>query len=143
MKSRWPLIILVVAAFALGMACGDDDENEADEAGVGAECANADDCKQFCADEDEDGECDDPAEEVQCLNFKGGYCGIPNCMADDECPSGSGCVAHTDGNNYCFRFCVDKSDCNANRSADNEANCSSNVDYVSGDKGSKACVPPS
>ena len=34
-------------------------------------------------------------------------------------------------------------ECNANRDLENEANCSSNVDYVDGKTGGKACVPPS
>jgi hypothetical protein len=52
---------------------------------------------------------------------------------------------HTDGMNYCFRNCIDKAECNANRDPANEANCSSNVTFVEPAKnqGLKACVPPS
>ncbi|MBE7484769.1 MAG: hypothetical protein HS104_32990 [Polyangiaceae bacterium] len=116
--------------FSLG-ACGDDDDGggtEADKLGVGAACAGNQDCK---------------VEGQTCLPFKGGYCGIADCTADTDCPQGSLCVAHTDGKNYCFRVCADKVECNYNRPVDFESNCSANITFVSGGKGSKACVPPS
>lgn len=65
-----------------------------------------------------------------------------DCTADAECPSGSACVTHTDGVNYCFLICSEKADCNVDRTAENEANCASNVTWVE-DKADKACVPPS
>lgn len=107
------------------LACGAG--TEADELGVGAECGGESDC----------------LEDQACLQqFKGGYCGIEGCQLDDDCPEGSACVAHSDGANYCFRSCTDKSECNLNRSPDNESNCSANIDFT--DMGSgKACVPPS
>ena len=74
---------------------------------------------------------------------KGGYCGLTGCKADGDCPESSKCVTHTDGKNYCFRSCADKAECNANRDADNESNCSSNVTFADGSKSGKACVPPS
>ena len=52
-------------------------------------------------------------------------------------------IQHDDGMNYCFRTCVDKPDCNENRDAENESNCSSSVTFVDGANGRKACVPPS
>ena len=54
-------------------------------------------------------------------------------------------MAHDDGSNYCFRVCQDKSECYANRTADNESNCSSNFDWAepADDEGQKACIPPS
>ena len=114
-------------------ACGDDDGPEADRLGVGAECTSNDDCLQ-----------EDAGIMQECLlNFAGGYCGIEGCTSDADCPEASACIAHTDGINYCFRVCVDKPECNANRSVDNEANCSSNVTFTDGDMGRKACVPPS
>jgi hypothetical protein len=119
-----------LAAFGLA-ACGDDSSNGggsgADAIGVGAECNGNTDC--------ESGQ--------TCLSFSGGYCGLDDCTGDDDCPTTSACIAHTDGSNYCFRTCVDKIDCNRNRSVDNESNCSSNVEFVDGKNGSKACVPPS
>jgi hypothetical protein len=65
------------------------------------------------------------------------------CTHDADCPDKSACIMHTDGINYCFRTCVDKPDCNANRDVDNESNCSSSVTFVDGTMGRKACVPPS
>ena len=106
-------------------ACGG---SEADDLGVGAECAANDDCD---ADTDQ-----------VCLGFKGGYCGIEGCLANADCPEDSACVAHDDGINYCFRICIDKAECNANRSVENESNCSANVDFVE-PTNAKACVPPS
>lgn len=106
-------------------ACGSD----ADDAGVAAECTTNDDCFE---------------EGQVCLTqFKGGYCGIQGCTSNADCPDQSGCVTHDDGVNYCFRFCGDKADCNVNRSVDNEANCSSSIDWVETDTDAKACVPPS
>ncbi len=108
-------------------SCGGDG-TEADRAGVGATCAKNEDC---------------PKDANQCLAFKGGYCGLGGCTADGECPTGSACVAHTDGQKYCFRTCVDKVDCNRRRAPEVEANCSSSVTFVDNKKGSKVCVPPS
>lgn len=119
---------VAVCLVALGGGCGDD--TEADRFGVGAECTSTDECNQETNQE--------------CLTaFAGGYCGIQDCVDDLDCPDASGCVAHTDGINYCFRICVDKLECNRNRSVDVESNCSSNVDFVEGAQGRKACVPPS
>jgi hypothetical protein len=126
-----PLLVCVLAA----AACGDDDAGtEADRLGVGAECESDDDCLQSTR---------DGGISQQCLRqFKGGYCGIEDCTRHEDCPEHSACVAHDDGTNYCFRLCADKPECNLNRSLENEANCSSSIDYVGSDEG-KACVPPS
>jgi hypothetical protein len=120
---RFSLVAVVMMAFAF--ACSDD----ADDLGVGAQCTSNDEC--------------DADTNQTCLAFKGGYCGLQGCTHDADCPDKSACIMHTDGINYCFRTCVDKVDCNANRDADNEANCSSSVTFVDGDMGRKACVPPS
>lgn len=118
---------LCLALFASSFFVACDSGSEADRRGVGASCTNADDCT-------EDGQ--------SCLAFKGGYCGVMGCALDTDCPTGSLCVSHTDGNNYCFLVCDTKDQCNRNRTADIEANCSSSVTYA--DKGTgKACVPPS
>lgn len=122
--------LLMASIISLGLltaSCGD--EVEADELGVGAACASDDECTE---------------EGQSCLDqFKGGYCGIADCADNADCPEGARCVAHTDGVNYCFRVCLNKAECNANRPADAESNCSSNVDFVDGSKDVKACVPPS
>jgi hypothetical protein len=121
---RTALLFVLSMAFT-AMACGG---NEADRRGVGAECADTDDCF-------EDGQ--------ECLAFKGGYCGVTGCAEDLDCPDGSACIAHTDQVNYCFRICATKDECNTHRAVENEANCSSNVTFVEGAMGRKACVPPS
>ena len=79
------------------------------------------------------------------LDFNGGYCGIPGCDTAADCPDGSTCVFHTDGQTYCFRECIDKPECNLNRPPDLEANCSSSFDFndPADDVGQKACIPPS
>ena len=120
---RFAAIALVAIGF--GFACG----NDADDLGVGAQCTSDDQC--------------DSATMQHCLMFKGGYCGIMACTHDTDCPELSACIAHTDGVNYCFRTCIDKPECNANRDPINESNCSSNVTFVDGTMGRKACVPPS
>lgn len=120
-----------------GLACGDDEPEgtEADRLGVGAACASDSQCYQ---------EHGDGGIHQTCLTqFKGGYCGIEDCVSDEDCPERSACIAHTDQRNYCFRVCADKPECNVNRPADAESNCSANVDFVDGSRGKKACVPPS
>ena len=84
--------------------------------------------------------------QLRCLTqFTAGYCGLPDCVSSADCPLNSICVAHEDGNNYCFRVCDDKPECNTNRAPDVEANCSSSFDWAtpSDDRGEKACIPPS
>jgi hypothetical protein len=115
------------AMMMFAFACGD----SADDLGVGGQCTGNDQCD---------------ADTMQiCLPFKGGYCGIAGCTKDADCPDLSSCVAHTDGMNYCFRNCIDKGECNRNRDAVNEANCSANITFVepANNTGLKACVPPS
>lgn len=116
---------LLMAALAAGC-----DGNPADRAGIGAQCANEDQCFE---------------DNQSCLTtFKGGYCGVMNCLTDASCPDGSACVSHSDGVNYCFRLCADKVDCNAHRSVANESNCVGSVDFADPNpRGAKACVPPS
>ena len=127
-RGRQKQLGLVVAALLLAAsACGGD--NEADERGIGAQCSKNEDC-------------DTDLMQV-CLGFKGGYCGEMGCTKDADCVEDSACIRHTDGINYCFRTCSDKPQCNANRDVENEANCSSSVDFVQGAMGRKACVPPS
>ena len=96
---RMSLIVVLTTAL-IGLSCGGDDGGtEADELGIGSQCAGPDDCH----------------DEQQCLSqFAGGYCGEQGCASDDDCPEGADCVAHTDGNNYCFRVCNNKSECNRN-----------------------------
>jgi hypothetical protein len=105
-------------------------DNDADEIGVGAQCTTDDECAET-----------DPP--IVCLRtFKGGYCGLSACTANLDCPDGSFCVQHDDRQNYCFRACIDKPECNTNRDVENEANCSSNITRIEGGN-QKACVPPS
>ena len=109
-------------------ACSDDD---ADSLGVAAQCGANEDC-------------DTENDQACLLGFKGGYCGIENCIDDAGCPTNSACVTHDDGTNYCFRTCIDKAECNENRDVENEANCSANITFVESQEGGvKACVPPS
>ncbi|MBW2456632.1 MAG: hypothetical protein JRI68_19090 [Deltaproteobacteria bacterium] len=123
-----PLVVFGLVA-ATGCDDGDDDDgNSAVKLGVGAECAG-------------DTDCDD---DQKCLSFKGGYCGLEGCASDHECPSGSACVAHDDGSNYCFLVCDQKAECNVHRPVDSEANCSASIDFVDPNTtANKACVPPS
>jgi hypothetical protein len=116
--------LIALVAIALG-GCGG---SEADELGIGAQCAKTEDCNT-------------KTQQV-CLPFKGGYCGLMGCTHDADCVEDSACIRHTDGINYCFRTCIDKPECNANRDPANEANCSSSADFVDGAMGRKACVPP-
>ncbi len=141
------LIGLLTFPFAL-IACGGDDgdddgDTEADELGIASECDVDDDCPTVFI-LDTDGE--EVEIQLQCLTqFTDGYCAIEDCDSAADCPEGSTCVAHEDGTNYCFRECDEKAECNANRDAESEANCSSNFDYADPDDdlGNKACIPPS
>lgn len=118
-------MVLGILTLASVGACGS--VNDANQRGVGAQCASNADCSEA---------------NQTCLAFKGGYCGVRGCMQDSSCPPGSACIAHTDGMKYCFLVCDTKANCNANRTPDVEANCSSSVTFVEGAKGRKACVPP-
>jgi hypothetical protein len=124
----------MLAIFVMGfVACSNDDGDgltPAQKQGVGAACTA-------------DADCSHGDFALECLPFKGGYCGLEGCKSDIDCPSGSGCVAHDDGKAYCFLQCTDKPQCNYTRPPEIESNCSSKVDFVSGQKDSKACVPPS
>jgi hypothetical protein len=126
-------VTLFVIASSLS-ACGDDDDGEglspAQRHGVGAACTADSDC--FVGDT-----------QLRCLPFKGGYCGLEGCQNAGDCPSGSACVAHDDGHNYCFLLCIDKPECNYTRPSEIEANCSSKITFADDGKDSKACVPPS
>ena len=124
------LTVLIVLGGIL--SCSDDSNGltPAQMHGVGAACAKDADC--FVGDT-----------ALKCLSFKGGYCGLQGCKTNADCPQGSGCVAHDDGNTYCFLRCVDKPECNYTRPPEIESNCTSKVDFVDGQKASKACVPPS
>jgi hypothetical protein len=120
------LALLFTTALLLPAGCGDDDGTEADRLGIAAQCTKTEDCQ----------------ENLECLtSFKGGYCGLAGCKKDADCPQGSACVDEG-GNTFCFRVCTDKTQCNANRKPDFEANCSSSVTFVEAQK-LKACVPPS
>jgi hypothetical protein len=128
----------VLAPIVFGLVgCGSG--NEADDLGIAAMCDRTEDCAQVFVD----------GEQVQltCItNLKDGYCTIPDCTSDAECPEGASCVAYSDGTNYCFRECTSKDECNQNRSPDSEANCSSNFDYADPAdeaENKKACIPPS
>lgn len=127
MRFVWGFLGLVCLGLGV-LGCGEDEQSEADRLGVGAQCSSNDECTE---------------EGQSCLTqFKGGYCGVQGCDGDAACPEGSACVSH-EGANYCFLVCGTKSECNANRDAANEANCSSSAEFVEEAKGRKACVPPS
>lgn len=126
-----PLLTSLALSVVLFSACGGDEETDADALGVGAECTASE-------------ECDESTEQTCLTDFKGGYCGIKYCGDDSDCPEASACVVHVDGENYCFRTCVDKSECNENRSPEAEANCSANVEFRQDQlEVTKACIPPS
>ena len=131
---RVATVALTVSVAALSQqACGGDDNgglSEAQRHGVGAAC-------------DVDADCFVGETHLVCLPFKGGYCGLEGCQSTSDCPPGSACVSHDDGKNYCFLVCTDKSQCNATRPVEIEANCSSNITFADATKNSKACVPPS
>ena len=140
MSHRIHLGLVFLSWVALG-ACSDGDEGvvEADQMGVGAICVD----DQACPDIEEQNADGEPITLVCLDQFKGGYCGLQGCTANADCPTGSACVAMDDGENYCFRQCVDKGECNENRPAEAESNCSSSVSYVESLTEGKACVPPS
>ena len=129
MRTATRAMLGISLLLAAGSTCGNDG-NESDRLGIAAECSKDSDCPKI----------DDL--QLTCLTvFKGGYCGLQGCVQDSDCPVGAGCIAQG-GVNYCFRECVDKPECNLNRSGDNEANCVSSAVHV-GTSTAKVCVPPS
>lgn len=122
-------LVLCSIALAATAGCGGGG-NPADQAGIGAQCATKDDCPQ--------------ANQICLSAFRGGYCGSLGCTVDGDCTVGAACIRHDDGLQYCFRLCVDKSECNRNRSVQNESNCVSNIKFADPSRtAGKACVPPS
>jgi len=134
--------LALLASITLALAatgCGDDNAPPADRVGIAATCAVDTDCRRLGL---EDG----GVLQLICLTqFSAGYCGLPDCVTTADCPPASICVTHDDARNYCFRVCLDKPECNANRAPDVEANCSSSFDWAepADDHGEKACIPPS
>ncbi len=126
-------LLLMVGTGLFVLGCGDG-STEADRIGVGAQCTAS-------------AECESPEGfELTCLTqFTGGYCGLEGCTGDVDCPEGSACVTHDDGNNYCFRDCTEgeKPECNRNRDLENEANCVGSITFVDPRNDRKACEPPS
>lgn len=124
----------IVASFLIACtlgACGSDGDggSPAQHLGVGALCSADTPCPVVSG------------MALQCLPFKGGYCGLSGCTKDADCPAGSACV--TEGaTNYCFLVCTDKSQCNYGRPVADESNCSSSITFVEAKNGVKACVPP-
>jgi hypothetical protein len=128
MKRIFLALVLIVPGLFTLQSCGAGSV-AASALGVGADCTSNSNCNEVLA--------------LTCLTeFKGGYCGKANCTSNAGCPVGSVCVTEA-GVNYCFLVCTDKTECNLNRSADNESNCS-NTDVVKVEAGDdKVCVPPS
>ncbi len=120
-------MLLVAALTSVCTACGDD-ESEAVRLGVGAACTDDTQCTEA---------------NQHCLTeFRGGYCGVEDCTADVDCPTGSACVTEDDGHNYCFLVCANKPECNVHRSLDNESNCVASLPFVDAADGRKVCRPP-
>jgi len=131
--------VLAPGVLATGLLAACSGGNAADQIGVASICEVEEDCPEVTI--------DGVLTQLECItDFSGGYCSIADCDSAADCPDGATCVLHTDGVKYCFRECAEKSECNANRPADDEANCSSNFDYADAadeESGLKACIPPS
>jgi hypothetical protein len=119
------LCAFIVLAGVFG--CGSS-QSEAIRRGVGSACAMNSDCTE--------------KGQVCLTEFKGGYCGVAGCLHDTDCPAGSACVTEN-GTNYCFLICLQKPDCNPNRTVDVESNCTSSISFVDPTNGRKVCNPPS
>src|SRR5687768_15751650 len=138
MTARKSALVLVPALLFIAN-CGDDDDDGASAAqrlGVGATCVSSEDCPIVRDINDEE-------VMLECLSFKGGYCGLEGCTSDMDCPQGSACVTHDDNVNYCFLICATKPQCNYGRPVDAESNCSANITFTDEQTDAKACVPPS
>ena len=120
------LFLLSLLLFSSIAACGDDGPDLG--LAVGAECTAASDC--------------DGANGQTCLTgFKGGYCGMADCRASDQCPENSACALYSNGVSYCFKTCAESIECNDFRSADALASCSDSAPFLD-DVAAMACVPP-
>lgn len=134
-----PRLVVSLLASVLALACSADDErSEVDRLELGASCQ----VDQHCA-----ARAGDAADgyDLRCFgSFADGHCGLSRCSGED-CPDGSACISHDDGQNYCFRLCDEDSECNLHRSSDAaEARCSSSVSFLGATDRSdqSACVPP-
>lgn len=118
---------LLPLALVFTLACGNDETGGGLD--VGAECSSPSDC--------------DRASGQTCLTgFKGGYCGIADCGATEQCPVDSACALYQNGVGYCFKTCTVSTDCNDFRSADTEASCSDSAPFLDDVADLMACVPP-
>jgi hypothetical protein len=124
MRLKEYILTLIIPVLFILQSCGGS-ASDADLDGVGAECINDFDCDQETL--------------LACISkFKGGYCSLPGCTADDDCPDGSICVTDS-GENYCFLVCNNSDDCNFYRDSDSLATCS--LDIVRVGTNNSACVP--
>ena len=121
---RWFLPFTLVFA----LACGSEGDG-AEPLSVGSECTTS-------------SECDEESGQTCLAGFKGGYCGIADCGASDQCPEGAGCALYANGVGYCFRTCAITADCNDFRSVGAEADCSESAPFLDDIADLKACVPP-
>jgi hypothetical protein len=117
--------LVVFFAVAIGCSSG---PNEANRRGVGADCSATVHCSE--------------TGQVCLTEFNGGYCGISGCHHDTDCPQGSACVTDDNQTNYCFLVCAAKTDCNLNRTAADESDCTSSLTFVDGTMNRKVCRPP-
>ena len=112
-------------AAILGAAVACSDDPAPDPVGVGADCV-------------QDRHCD---EGQQCLDeYNGGYCSVPDCASDADCPEDSGCASYQ-GNQLCIRICVSSTTCNQRR-GDAQALCSDDIEFVKDADTRKGCRPP-
>lgn len=137
---------LVVARFAIPLLAGllasacnaDDDRSEAERVGLGGGCQVDANCTQRAGDAAE-------GYDLTCfVDFDGGLCGIDQCDSGADCPEGSACVLHDNGQNHCFRLCSSDDECNVNRNADVPASCTTNAQFLQneGVEGDSVCIPP-
>jgi hypothetical protein len=94
------------------------------DCGLGKDCADNEDC----------------GGELICnRDFEGGYCTVPDCEADADCPDDSVCVDGGAGT-LCMKTCASNVDCSACRADGVFGTCTDDADLVES-AGVSVCVP--
>ena len=95
------------------------------DCGVGAACANDDDCNGLSC----------------VLSVGGGYCSQKDCTVNDDCPGDSLCVTAGD-TSYCAKTCAGASDCSLCRFDGLRPACSDEVLFAEEGTTGSVCVAP-
>ena len=104
-----------------GKECGGDGcGGSCGECGCGFDCsngqcvANGEECSSLGGPCGSDADCSPPSNAECWTDFLGGFCVVPGCQDNSDCPDGSACIEVTGGSGagtYCIVECTNNGDC--------------------------------